>query len=178
MQWSDEKPTNVKLVIKSEMEYKKDKRTNNLTLRDIHVGDWVQVWSEQSERYSPPLKIIQICDDGTIYLVTSEEERTTPWEEDIKNVDALPITPELLKGFGFVLKDTRFSYSKDDSCVFYKEEQICSLMKLHPGPLWGSNCYYKILIPYYSFMYFHEFIQGIYKDFPEILKLEWKGVEK
>ena len=31
------------------MEYKKDKRTENLTLRDIHVGDWVQVWSEQAE---------------------------------------------------------------------------------------------------------------------------------
>ena len=82
-------------------EYKKDKRTKNLTLRDIHVGDWVQVWSEQAERYSPPLKIIQICDDGTIYLVTSDEERPTPWEEDIKNVDALPITEEVLIGFGF-----------------------------------------------------------------------------
>ena len=57
------------------MEYKKDTRTKNLTLREIHVGDWVQVWSEQTERYSPPLKIIQICDDGTIYLVGSDEER-------------------------------------------------------------------------------------------------------
>ena len=81
------------------MEYKKDKRTKNLTLRDIHVGDWVQVWSETTERYSPPLKITQICDDGTVYLVTSDEERCTPWEEDIKNVDALEITPELLQGF-------------------------------------------------------------------------------
>ena len=25
------------------MEYKKDKRTMNLTLRDIHVGDWVSL---------------------------------------------------------------------------------------------------------------------------------------
>ena len=83
------------------MEYKKDKRTKNLTLREIHVGDWVQVWSDITERYSPPLKIIQICDDGTIYLVTSDDERPTPFEEDIKNVDALPITSELLKGFGF-----------------------------------------------------------------------------
>ena len=83
------------------MEYKTDKRTKNLTLRDIHVGDWVQVWCELTERYSPPLKIIQICDDGTIYLVTSDEERPTPWEENIKNVDVLPITPELLNGFGF-----------------------------------------------------------------------------
>ena len=83
------------------MEYRKDKRTKNLTLRDIHVWDWVQVWSEITERYSPPLKITQICDDGTIYLVTSDEERPTPWEEDINNVDALEITIELLEGFGF-----------------------------------------------------------------------------
>ena len=58
------------------MEYKTGKRTKNMTLRDIHVGDWVQVWSEQVERYSPPLKIIQICDDGTIYLVGYENIRT------------------------------------------------------------------------------------------------------
>mgnify|MGYP003449077800 CR=1 FL=1 len=74
------------------MEYRKDKRTMNLTLRNIHVGDWVQVWSETTERYSPPMKIISIHDDGTIYLVTSDEERCTPWEENIKNVDAMPIT--------------------------------------------------------------------------------------
>ena len=90
------------------MEYRKDKRTKNLTLRDIHVGDWVQVWSEHTERYSPPLKIIQICDDGTIYLVTSDEERCTPWEEDIKNVDALEITPELLRGFGFEIEVNKY----------------------------------------------------------------------
>ena len=71
------------------MEHKKDKRTKNLTLRDIHVGDWVQVWSEKTERYSPPMKIISIHDDGIIYLVTSDEERCTPFEENIKNVDAL-----------------------------------------------------------------------------------------
>ena len=83
------------------MEYRKDKRTKNLTLRDIHVGDWVQVWSEQTERYSPPMKITSIHDDGTIYLVASDEERCTPFEENIKNVDALGVTAELLKGFGF-----------------------------------------------------------------------------
>ena len=77
------------------MDYKKDKRTKNLTLRDIHVGDWVQVWSEQTERYSPPLKIISIHDDGTIYLVTSDDERCTPFEENIKNVDAIQITDDV-----------------------------------------------------------------------------------
>ena len=141
------------------MEHKTDKRTKNLTLRDIHVGDWVQVWSEKTERYSPPMKIISIHDDGIIYLVTSDEERCTPWEENIKNVDALPITPELLIGFGFEVKGTSLPYSKRKSLVFYKDK-------------------YKILITGYSYKYFHDFIQGVYDGFPEILNLEWKGVEK
>ena len=152
------------------MEYKKDKRTKNLTLRDIHVGDWVQVWSEQTERYSPPMKIISIHDDGTIYLVTSDDERCTPWEENIKNVDALTITPELLIGFGFEVKGVSLPYSKRKSLVFYKDKEICFLIKI--------VCYYKILIPGYSYKYFHDFIQGVYYGFPEILNLEWKGVDK
>ena len=150
------------------MEYKTDKRTKNLTLRDIHVGDWVQVWSEQTERYSPPLKIIQICDDGIIYLVTSDEERCTPWEEDIKNVDALPITPELLKGFGFdvVQKD----YPNYEYDIIYNGEKICEL--------WVCDILCTLETPLNSYGYFHEFMYGICYDFPEILKLEWKGVEK
>ena len=149
-------------------EYKKDKRTKNLTLRDIHVGDWVQVWSERTERYSPPLKIIQICDDGTIYLVTSDEERCTPWEEDIKNVDALPITPELLKGFG--LEVIKKSYLLGESEVFYNGKKICEL--------WEYNNIYEIVILWHSYWYFHQLIDDIYEHFPEILNLEWKGIEK
>lgn len=152
------------------MEYLKDKRTKNLTLRDIHVGDWVQVWSEQTERYSPPLKIVQICDDGTIYLVTSDEERPTPWEEDIKNVDALPITPELLKGFGFDVVPKGYQADKPEvfkSEVFYNGEKICELC---------AYCNrYKIETPLYFYRNFHDFIDGIY-DYPEIDELEWKGV--
>ena len=149
------------------MEYRKDKRTKNLTLRDIHVEDWVQVWSEQTERYSPPLKIIQICDDGTIYLVTSDEERPTPWEEDIKNVDALPIDADLLRGFGFDV--VRKDYPADNE-VFYNGKKICEL--------WQYNKIYEITTPWHSYWYFHEFIDDIYERFPEILKLEWKGIEK
>lgn len=51
----------------------KTKRAKKLTLRDIHVGDWVQVWSPIPERYSPPMKITAIHDDGTIYLTIDDE---------------------------------------------------------------------------------------------------------
>ena len=149
------------------MEYLKDKRTNNLTLRDIHVCDWVQVWSEQTERYSPPLKIIQICDDGTIYLVTSDEERCTPLEEDIKNVDALPITKELLQGFGFdvVPKD----YPEDEFNIMYSGKKICEFWEY-------GNCR-SIETPWKSYDYFNMFVDCVYDFFPELLNLEWKGVQ-
>ena len=138
------------------MEYKKDKRTKNLTLRDIHVGDWVQVWSETTERYSPPLKIIQICDDGTIYLVTSDEERCAPWEEDIKNVDALPITRELLKGFELEVKHVD-GFGR------------ILLHKNNPTGYTEST----VLI----FRYIHELLNFLQIYMPSI-KFEWKGIEK
>lgn len=149
------------------MEYKKDKRTKNLTLRDIHVGDWVQVWSETTERYSPPLKIIQICDDGTVYLVCSEEERPTPWEEDIKNVDALEITRELLEGFGFEVIPGK--YNKDEFNVVYDGRRICGFYEY-------NNCN-KIETAWCSYEYFHKFMDYINYIFPKTFKLEWKGVQ-
>lgn len=150
------------------MEYKKDERTKNLRLRDIHVGDWVQVWSEQTERYSPPLKIIQICDDGTVYLIGSEEERPTPWEEDIKNIDALPITPELIEGFG--MKIVKNEYQEYRYYVYYNGDYVCELRKIISG--------YKLKTLCHNCDYFHEVIDFIRFYCPRILNLEWKGIEK
>ena len=136
------------------MEYNKDKRTKNLTLHDIHVGDWVQVWSDATERYSPPRKITQICDDGTVYLEGSDEGRPILWVENIKNVDALEITRELLGGFGFeVIPD---AFAKDKYNVFWGGREICD---------------------FYFFQYFHELMFYMYDMFPLSLKLEWKGVQ-
>ena len=154
------------------MEYRKDKRTKNLTLRDIHVGDWVQVWSEQAERYSPPLKIIQICDDGTIYLVTSDEERCTPWEEDIKDVDALPITPELLIGFGFEADLLKEFYEYKNS-VFAEDKRL-DVMDISYIDKYGETVYLD------DIAYMHELQQALHEErnFIGNFNIEWKGVEK
>lgn len=154
------------------MEYKTDKRTKNLTLRDIHVGDWVQVWSEQTERYSPPLKIIQICDDGTIYLVTSDEERPTPWEEDIKDVDALVITPELLIGFGFEADLLEEFYEYKNS-VFAEDKQL-DVMDISYIDKYGETVYLE------DIEYMHELQQALHEErnFVDEFIIEWKGIEK
>ena len=146
------------------MDYTKDERRDNLTLRDIHVGDWVQVWSETTERYSPPLKIIQICDDGTIYLVTSDEERPTPWEEDINNVDVLPITPELLKGFGFEVIDNMTKY-----LVYYNNIEI-GYIRAGYSVLCGPS---KGIYTAYMHTLFDMLIR---KKVLENVNFEWKGL--
>lgn len=145
------------------MEYEKAKRTKHLTLRDIHVGDWVQVWSEATERYSPPLKISSICDDGTIYLVLSDEEQLTPWEEDIKKVDALPITKDLLKGFGFDLSEL-----KEYSSVHYKGDYVGCL---HTA---DSKDYLQVYRGVCKYM--HELVENNYRYHLNI-NFEWKGVK-
>ena len=162
------------------MEYKTDKRTKNLTLRDIHVGDWVQVWSEQTERYTPPLKIIQIYDDGTIYLVGSDEERCTPWEEDIRNVDALPIDADLLKGFGFsklpLTLELVHKMLIDSAC----EHEI---FKLKNFPLYVDlieHAAFKMQKDYCHRIYydnFNDLQHNLFYWLPDI-NLEWKGAEK
>ena len=154
-------------------EYKKDKRTKNLTLRDVHVGDWVQVWSEQAERYSPPLKIIQICDDGTIYLVGSDEERCTPWEEDIKNVDALPIDGDILVGFGFEKLCDNFYYSKEGASVMAQDKQL-GILDFFCIDKYGES------VKLGDIAYMHELQQALYeeRDFIETFNPEWKGIEK
>ena len=155
------------------MKYETHKRTKNLTLRDIHVGDWVQVWSEQAERYSPPLKITQICDDGTIYLVTSDEERCTPWEEDIKNVDALPIDGDILVGFGFEKLCDNYYYSKEDTFVMAQDKQL-GVLDFFCIDKYGES------VKLGDIAYMHELQQALHEErnFIGTFKPEWKGIEK
>ena len=152
------------------MEYRKDKRTENLTLRGIHVGDWVQVWSETTERYSPPLKILSIHDDGTIYLVTSDEERPIPWEEDIKNVDALPIDADLLRGFGFEKSGDFYSFKNS---IFAIDKQL-DVMDISYIDKYGESQKLE------DVEYMHELQQALSEErnFIGNFNIEWKGVEQ
>ncbi|MGN1156786.1 MAG: hypothetical protein ACI4TK_11460 [Agathobacter sp.] len=155
------------------MEYKKDKRTKNLTLRDIHVGDWVQVWSDITERYSPPLKITQICDDGTIYLIIDEEHRLDPWEENIKDIDALPITPDLLIGFGFEKLRDNYFYMKSKTFIKAQDRQLDILDFCYINKFDEEDYLEDIA-------YMHELQQALHEErnFIGTFNPEWKGIEK
>ena len=154
------------------MEYRKDKRTKNLTLRDIHVGDWVQVWRAEEERYSPPLKITQICVEGTVHLVSKDEDRGTPseWVESIKNIDALPITADVLLGFGFEKSGDFYSFKNS---VFAIDKQL-GVMDVIYIDKYGESTELE------DIEYMHELQQTLSEErnFIGNFKIKWKGIEK
>ena len=144
------------------MEYRKDKRTKNLTLHDIHIGDWVQEWSSIPEKYSPPMKVSCINYDGTVYLVPDDEHYCDPDETEIENVDALPIDKDILIGFGFIF-DTiteKYVYPSNPQIIYDLEMQCASIGIFKP-----------IFIT--EFHELQDYIR-VYKD----INFEWKGVER
>ena len=81
-------------------------------------------------------------------------------------MDALEITKELLQGFSFDV--VQKSYQTDEYEVFYNGEKICEL--------WVCDNLCTLETPWNYYEYFHEFMDVICDEFPEILNLEWKGV--
>lgn len=73
---------------------------NHLNLHDIHIGDWVQEYSEFTGKPSMPMFVSAIFADGTIYLDFDGNEGDV-WEANIENVAPIKIDKDILKGFGF-----------------------------------------------------------------------------
>ena len=151
------------------MEYRKDKRTKNLTLRDIHIGDWVQEWSPIPEKYSPPMKVSCINYDGTVYLVPDDEHYCDPVETEIENVDALPICADLLRGFGFELRYKNVVTGGFVEYIFYYNVYVVHLYSYLNGEIICSSLSMV-------FKYMHEMCFIMCKYCPNA-KLEWRGIE-
>ena len=155
------------------MEYRKDKRTKNLTLRDIHVGDWVQEWSPVTEKYDPPTKVMSIYDDGDVLLIYDDKHRLTPNEARIENIDALPIDGDLLRGFGFEKLCGNFYYSKNGTSVMAQDNQL-EVMDFFCIDKYGESTSLG------DIAYMHELQQALHEErnFIGDFNIEWKGIER
>ena len=110
--------------------------------------------------------------DGTIYLVSDDEHYCNPAETEIENVDALPITPELLIGFGFEADLLGRFYVYKNS-VFAEDKQL-NAMDISYLDKYGEAVYLE------DIEYMHELQQALYeeKDFVDEFNIEWEGVNK
>lgn len=77
---------------------KNEQRTKNLTLRDIHVGDWVQCWIEPQKAYTGPVEVVEVRKGGVVCVVGGGGSLL---QFDASRVDELPMTDKLAESFGF-----------------------------------------------------------------------------
>ena len=59
----------------------------------------VQVFNEYSGRFTPPAKITALFDDKTVYYSFGEDSGD-PFEDEINLIHAIPVSEEMLRGFG------------------------------------------------------------------------------
>ena len=148
------------------MEQEKIKRTRNFSLRKIHVGDWVQVWMPDYKIYYQPTKVIAIQDDGTIYHMVGKR-RSKPLVDRIEYIDMVPITEEILLGFGFTLREPHFNISdKELKSVYWHDMYIGHLHKQN------ASCILRVRGAGVSFV--HE-LQELFEYNNMEIELKWKG---
>ena len=137
----------------------------------IRGGDDVKKLEPASGRLADGVYLIDTKGNAVpcIFLDTSDEEQSPPWEEDIKNVDALPITADLLKGFGFEV-----GRMSDDRGTPYQEVE-------YKGKYVGALYYYReekayLYVCRHNCMFMHELIAYNHRNNIH-MNLEWKGEE-
>ena len=82
------------------MQRNKDVIERHLQLQDVRVGDWVQEYSEITDKLSIPMYVSAIFENGDVYLDFNGNEADV-WEEEIENIVPIQIDEDILKGFGF-----------------------------------------------------------------------------
>lgn len=73
---------------------------DHLTLNDIHVGDYVREYSEIVGKFSLPMCVCGIFPNGEVYLDINGHEGDV-FESNIEDIASIPISEEILRGFGF-----------------------------------------------------------------------------
>lgn len=148
------------------MEQETIKRTRNFSLRKIHVGDWVQVWMLHYKTYYRPTIVTAIHDNGTIYH-TTKKGHPKPFVDIIEDVDMIPITEEILLGFGFDLREPHFDISgKELKSVYWHDMYIGHLHKQN------TSCILRVRGAGVSFV--HE-LQELFEYNNMEIELKWKG---
>ena len=148
------------------MEQETTKRTRNFSLRKIHVGDWVQVWMLGFAKYTTPAKVTDISDNGSIFFKLNDGQSVS-FQCKIENVDMIPITEEILLGFGFKLREPQFNISdKELKSVYWRDTYIGHLHKQN------TSCILRVRGAGVSFV--HE-LQELFEYNNMEIELKWKG---
>ena len=142
---------------------------NHLDLADLHIGDWVQEYSDITGRLSCPMYVSALFEDGTVYLNFNGNEADI-WEAEIKDIRPIIIDEDILKGFGFkngdVQQERVLKYG-DTEIVFNTDPNMMTFYVKHAD---GSTSFA------FGCFFVHS-LQKLYYEYTRVpLVLEWKGI--
>jgi hypothetical protein len=132
----------------------KTKRTKNLSIREIHVGDWVQAWNPWKKSYTKPMKLKIIAET----VVTHTDDGYTHFIK-VENIDALPITKDILVALGF-------QEIMNSGWFIYRDNQIKYSLNTH-------TLHLKLKDTYYDVIHFHQLQQILFNNDYEI-DFQWE----
>lgn len=144
---------------------------NHLNLADLHIGDWVQEYSDITGRLSCPMYIFALFEDGTVYLNFNGNEADI-WEAEIKDLRPIAVDEDILKGFGFskVKNDTDWHLHHNGDRIDFDVNN--HFMKSH------SNHSEDMPFLVFTCLYVHTMQHLYYEHTQYPLILEWKGVKQ
>jgi hypothetical protein len=103
------------------------KKTEQLSLYDLRIGDYIQEWREIPGVFSMPMYVSCIFDDGDLYLNFDGNE-ADPWDANVKDVYDIPIDWGILPHFGFFEEDHHlFELEQGDWMVMVHVLKICNI---------------------------------------------------
>lgn len=139
----------------------------------LFTGAWIQVYNDFADRFTPPAKVTGLFSDGTVYYSFGEESGD-PFEDEIKFIYGIPVSQEMLTGFGFCVSEPMEDViGSQVSHVYYQGEYVGVLFLIKRSPcvrvVFAHECYVCWTI--------HELLRTMDKYDIDISKIEWKGVE-
>ena len=142
---------------------------NHLTLQDIRIGDWVQEYSEITDKFSMPMYVSSIFEDGTVYLDFNGNEGDI-WEANIEDIAPIKIGTDIFKGFGFEYDQEvcDFNLQVDSSDVYVHRFQYDPnkwVVQFGEDVRYTPTC-----------VNIHELQHAYYEYVGKPLVLSWKGI--
>ena len=142
-------------------------------MSELFPGAWIQVYNAFSGRFTPPAKITALFDDKTVYYSFGEDSGD-PFEDEINLIHAIPVSEEMLRGFGFdVSEPTTDMIGSQVAHVYYQGKYVGVLFVSKHSPYMRV----EFASEYEVCWTIHELLKTMdYYDI-DISKIEWKGIE-
>ena len=142
-------------------------------MSELFPGCWIQVYNEFSERFTPPAKVTALFDDKTVYYSFGDDSGD-PFEDEIRLIHGIPVSQEMLRGFGFDVSGPMTNLiGSQIAQVYYQFKYVGVLYISKYSPYmrvdFANECEVCWTI--------HELLRAMDYYDVDISKIEWKGVE-